>query len=471
VKRPHNINVLKRELRSFATANDLTLDRATRYIAYNAFFGLLSRAKSEGVLPMFLVKGGVALELRLGIRARATRDVDIGLVASPSDLLPLLRQAVGLGWDEFTFTIKSSDVTEHGTVRLEVGIQYRRKAWSTIKVDVTPADSTSATEFIDGFPIAEIGLPNAPAVPCLNAIDQIAQKIHAVTGPTSRNRSRDLVDLTLLAPLIADRWDELRIACEQLFAQRATHQWPPTLEVRPDWPSAIDVLLDGLTSSLRADDTILNFHVLMHQMLQPREKMKAEYRYLLIPSRELFGGTPPAAITELGATGYRQIQSAVISHNSQSISMFLVFERLTNDGTLPLQAAATLPRLHLRLTSEGVVGNNASGRILVGRISNLGGSVANRVRVIVSGAADTPRLGMIAPGDNPVPVAIPYPNTNEIATSGMLAVSVQYADDHNRKLQQTGSLRVRPLGNYECDGIEAPIEINQFTVAYTMGEN
>jgi len=470
MKRPHNTNVLQRDLRAFAAAHELTLDRATRYIAYNAFFGLLMRARSEGVIPMFLVKGGVALELRLGIRARASRDVDLGIVADPSDLLHVIARAVALAWDDFTFAIKSKEVTERGTLRLQIRVDYRRKAWATIKVDLTAADSSTATEFIEGFPIAEIGLPTAPAVPCLNALDQIAQKIHAVTGPTSRNRSRDLVDLMLLAPLIADRWEALLAACEQTFSERATHEWPPTLDVRSDWPGAIDTMLEALNSPLRANDAILNFHALLHRILHPKDHMKAEYRYLLVPSRELTGPAPPAAIDQLGATGYRQIQSSLLN-NGQSISMFLVFERLIDDGPIPPQAASTLPRLHLRLITEGVIGNDTSHRVLTGRISNHGGSIANRVRVVVAGAPETPRLGMIAPGDEPLPVTIPYPNTHEISHGGMLGVAVQYADDHGHKLQQIGTLQPRPFSSYECDGIEAPIAINQFSVAYTMGEN
>jgi hypothetical protein len=229
-------------------------------------------------------------------------------------------------------------------------------------------------------------------------------------------------------------------------------------------------MLDGLRSLLRSNDAILNFHALLHRILHPKDHMKAEYRYLLIPSRELTAPTPPVAIDQLGATGYRQIQSSLFN-NGQSISMFLVFERLTDDGTLPPQAAATLPRLHLRLASEGVSGKDTSRRVLVGRISNHGGSIANRVRVVVAGAAETPKLGMIAPGDEPLLVQIPYPNTHDLSHGVMLGVFVQYADDHGHKLQQVGTLQPRPFSNYECDGIEVPIAINQFSVAYTMGEN
>lgn len=134
------------------------------------------------------------------------------------------------------------------------------------------------------------------------------------------------------------------------------------------------------------------------------------------------------------------------------------------------ERGGALPRLHMRLTSEGVVGSDTSDRILVGSIRNLGGSVANRVRVTVAGATNTPKLGTIAPGDEPIAVRIAYPDTHEVQHSGMLGVAVQYADDNGHKLQQIGALVKLPSGNYGCDGIEPPIRINEFSVNYTMGE-
>ena len=54
----------------------------------------LSEAAARGIIPIFFVKGGVAIELRLGLLARATRDLDIALCAPPNQLLPLFDSAL-----------------------------------------------------------------------------------------------------------------------------------------------------------------------------------------------------------------------------------------------------------------------------------------------------------------------------------------------------------------------------------------
>lgn len=47
--------------------------------------GVLERA-ADGGHPRFIVKGGVALELRLRDRARATKDIDVVLQHTDADL-------------------------------------------------------------------------------------------------------------------------------------------------------------------------------------------------------------------------------------------------------------------------------------------------------------------------------------------------------------------------------------------------
>jgi len=66
---------------------------------------------------------------------------------------------------------------------------------------------------------------------------QIAQKLHAVSErPVDRtnDRFRDLVDLLVLRELVSDL-PALRAACETTFATRATHAWPPSLDVPATW--------------------------------------------------------------------------------------------------------------------------------------------------------------------------------------------------------------------------------------------
>jgi hypothetical protein len=48
----------------------------------------------------WVLKGGFALELRLGSRARSTRDVDVDWLVGDSDVGALLREAAGLELDD-----------------------------------------------------------------------------------------------------------------------------------------------------------------------------------------------------------------------------------------------------------------------------------------------------------------------------------------------------------------------------------
>jgi Nucleotidyl transferase AbiEii toxin, Type IV TA system len=75
---------------------------------------------------------------------------------------------------------------------------------------------------------------------------QIAQKLHACTEiieGRDNDRFRDLIDLLMLAELVPDdQWSETRDACEEVFALRAKHAWPPDLTVFPSWPAAYTAL-------------------------------------------------------------------------------------------------------------------------------------------------------------------------------------------------------------------------------------
>jgi small ligand-binding sensory domain FIST len=55
--------------------------------------GVLERA-TQADSPLFVVKGGVALELRLRDRARATKDIDIVLRDTTADLADSLEVAL-----------------------------------------------------------------------------------------------------------------------------------------------------------------------------------------------------------------------------------------------------------------------------------------------------------------------------------------------------------------------------------------
>ena len=69
---------------------------------------------------------------------------------------------------------------------------------------------------------------------------QIAQKIHACTevyaDGRENDRFRDLIDLQLLAGLVADEdWAGIRVACLEVFEGRVKHPWPPSVTIYESW--------------------------------------------------------------------------------------------------------------------------------------------------------------------------------------------------------------------------------------------
>lgn len=72
-----------------AAERGTTQTRLRRLIGFTVLCEVLAEAQYRGILPLFFIKGGVAIELRLGLASRATRDIDIGLCAPPEALIPI----------------------------------------------------------------------------------------------------------------------------------------------------------------------------------------------------------------------------------------------------------------------------------------------------------------------------------------------------------------------------------------------
>lgn len=72
-KPPSSERTLTRYVGAYARETGVDVARVRRLISFMAIAGALQQAESgDGEAPRFVVKGGVALELRLRDRARAT---------------------------------------------------------------------------------------------------------------------------------------------------------------------------------------------------------------------------------------------------------------------------------------------------------------------------------------------------------------------------------------------------------------
>jgi len=222
---------LERRITNAAKERGTTAARLRRLVGFAVLCETLSEAVARGIIPIFFVKGGVAVELRLGLLARATRDLDIGLCAPPNELLPLLDSALDVGFGDFGLRRRGeARALENGAVALEIAVVYLGRPWATVDVDLASATLDWETDSVPPIALAELGLASPRSVPCLAIPAQIAQKIHALTEPEPRGRpnprARDVLDVLLLVQLVETDDAAVRAACERVFAERAGHAWP-----------------------------------------------------------------------------------------------------------------------------------------------------------------------------------------------------------------------------------------------------
>ena len=243
--RPQQVERLEKRLARVAREQGLDQERLRRWVSFLALCGVLERAMGEGILGSYYLKGGVALELRFATRARATRDLDLGLEGPRANRLDMLRRSLELGFDDFTFRVKAQtrDMEQADTVRVNVAVSYRTRAWQTVEVDLGPA-KTLEIDFVapQVQGLAELGLPVTSPVRCLGLAEQVAQKLHACTAPHSAGRARDVLDILLVEMLGDIDYPRASAAARKVFKDRATHEFPPVFTMPAEWRPEVESL-------------------------------------------------------------------------------------------------------------------------------------------------------------------------------------------------------------------------------------
>lgn len=187
---------LEQRLKNEAERSGHDLGRVRQLLVFDRFLARVFATLDSSVV----LKGGVALELRLE-RARATKDIDLGVSSSPTQLLSTLQHAGGQELGDF--------------LRFEI-----------------LADRKHPDIVTDGLHFVGIEPASYRAYP-IEA--HVAEKLHAYTLPRERPNSRvkDLPDLALLASLRAMDARTVREAAQALFRNRGTHAIPVALPAPP----------------------------------------------------------------------------------------------------------------------------------------------------------------------------------------------------------------------------------------------
>ena len=247
---------LEERLKRAARERHTDLMRLRRQVAFDR---LLARLFAQPDAP-WMLKGGYTFELRLGGRARTTKDLDLSVpdlhrfatdaeALAPSDAIRERLQefaAADLG-DGFAFRIDMPmadlDAAPYGGARYPVEARLDSRTFATFHLDVGIGDANVAEpEWLTGSDLLGFAGISPARVAALAREQQFAEKLHAYTlprGERTNTRVKDLVDLALLIDLGLPDTETLKRAIHATFARRVTHAEPADLEPPPEaWRAA-----------------------------------------------------------------------------------------------------------------------------------------------------------------------------------------------------------------------------------------
>jgi len=229
-----------------------------RWVAFTIVADALASYAPDGE-PAFHLKGGAAIELRMrqlrkvsdpepgGLRPRATKDLDATYRGALQDLEGAVRAALAEPRHKFAFRVEVETPDAPRMRRFSIRVSYREerfgriveKPFSNVQLEVSIYEGTPlAPEMVPAFPLHPFGLEGPESLPCIPLTKQIAQKLHAATDPPADGRTndrfRDLLDIVMLSAVVPAS-PELREVCEETFAVRQRHGWPPEVVLYPHW--------------------------------------------------------------------------------------------------------------------------------------------------------------------------------------------------------------------------------------------
>jgi Nucleotidyl transferase AbiEii toxin, Type IV TA system len=235
-KRPHNMRVLQSWIREYADQQQMAESRVRRAVSFMLVALPLERSLDSEGKPLFAVKGGVSMELRLGLRARTTKDFDAVFRGAFEGWLAALDDALAEDVEEFSFFREEPEaIRDSKSFRVNIIIDFKGKRWGKVQFEVAPVEVGSVLDVdqVDPFDIGQFGLRAPGQISVVGLPYLIAQKLHACTEVfegEENARVHDLMDL--LAPEDLRR---VREACTAIFDNRQKQAWPPQLTVYRSW--------------------------------------------------------------------------------------------------------------------------------------------------------------------------------------------------------------------------------------------
>ena len=249
---------LETRLRDQSLASGLPLVRLRKMVAFDRLLARLFRSQPD----QWVLKGGLALQLRLGNRARTTKDIDLLSLTETNSVFDSLSQAVDLDlgdWFDFEVGRPSNDQQRiEGGIRHTVISLLDGRTFERFHIDVGVGDPLAEpVDYLVTPDLLSFAWIDPVVVPCYPITQQLAEKFHAYTRPYTSgasSRIKDFIDMILLAEMGVISGQKLTTAIELTF-RNAGDQDIPNLVPQP--PRAWEVGFKRLAGEVGLSSTSL----------------------------------------------------------------------------------------------------------------------------------------------------------------------------------------------------------------------
>lgn len=253
-------------------SSGVPLIRLRKMVAFDRF---LARLKHSYPDEWFL-KGGYALQLRLGSRARTTVDIDILMVSNQNSLYDILLKATKteLG-DWFTFEIEQPShdlMNDFGGLRFNITTLLDGRRFEKFHLDIGVDDRIiGGVETIlnpDYLSFADI---KPIAYECYNIGQHFAEKLHAYTrvfNNSGSSRVKDLIDMFLIAEMENIDSKSFENAIKKTFEFRSTHPIPAQLPMPPiEWIKPFNKMAGDIGIDLTQEEVVEKLELFINPIL------------------------------------------------------------------------------------------------------------------------------------------------------------------------------------------------------------
>lgn len=232
----------------------ISVDRLRRRVMFERIVARLEAADSG----RWVIKGGMAMEVRLGDDARVTKDLDLGLRAEVDtgaaiqdrlvEVLSADHDSDGFEFAAATPQLLGADGAGHVTWRVSVAARLAGRTFGGLRLDVSPRPhELVVTEHLT-LPnsLAFAGIP-AVVAEIVDVNRHAAEKLHAMLrdfGDRENTRVRDLVDVVLLVEHGLLTPGRLADDVRRVWSERDSAAPPAELPAfPPSWPARYERLV------------------------------------------------------------------------------------------------------------------------------------------------------------------------------------------------------------------------------------